>query len=305
MGEREEALRVGDDAAAAALRTGDRRRAGLGARAGARMAGGLDLGAHRHLNTLQRVLEGDVHLGLEIGAALRCKSCSLRPRCRRTAAASEEAAEEIAEIAQVEVLELRPAGAAHRAAAVRRAERVVGLALLGVGEDVVGALDLLEARLVAATRVRVMLPRELAVRLLDLLGRGVLGDAQRVVQIRHSGHDHPGGADHLVAEPVALLQHLQHRALLGTLARLGEQRLVDVRVEGAFRRDLGQSRGAPRAQSSERWTRRTPSSSFASSCSAAASSARSRSSSTGSNSFSSRSFARWLSSACSRAVRLR
>ena len=54
----------------------------------------------------------------------------------------------------------------------------------------------------------------------------------------YSGHDHPGRPQHLVAEPVALLQHLQHGALLGPLAGLREQRLVDVRVEGALGLDL-------------------------------------------------------------------
>src|SRR5581483_591844 len=45
-------------------------------------------------------------------------------------------------------------------------------------------------------------------------------------------------AEHAIAEPVALLQHLQHGAGLGVLCRLRQQRLVDVRVEGAVRLDL-------------------------------------------------------------------
>ena len=72
------------------------------------------------------------------------------PRWR---AAAEDAAEEVGE---VEVRELRPA-ALCAGTAVRRAERVVGLALLGVGEHVIGALDLLEARLVATARVGMVL----------------------------------------------------------------------------------------------------------------------------------------------------
>ena len=62
------------------------------------------------------------------------------------------------------------------------------------------------------------------------------------------------------------------------LGRLREQRLVHVRVERAVR---SRSRRAPSfaACRQRRWTSRTPSSSFASSCFSAASSARSRSSS--------------------------
>ena len=235
MREREEAVRVGGDAAAAALRADDRRRPGLGARAAARVARGLHLGAHRHLDALQRVLERDVHLGLEVGAALGLGRALPAEAAAR--AAAEEAAEEIAE---VEVLELRSATAAEGPAPVRRPELVVLRALLGIGEHVVGALDLLELRLVAAA-VGVMLARELPVRLLDLLGRRrSWGRPACRTGLPSFGHDHPGRPEHLVAEPVALLQHLEHRALLGALGRLREQRLVDVRVEGALGVDLRQ-----------------------------------------------------------------
>ena len=101
----------------------------------------------------------------------------------------------------------------------------------------------------------------------------------------------PGRPQHLVAQPVALLEHLQDGPLLGTLPRLGQQGLVDVRVERASV-PISERPCRSTRPSSERWTGLTPSSSLASSCSAAASSARSRSSSTGSSSFRSRSFAR-------------
>src|SRR5919206_513555 len=64
------------------------------------------------------------------------------------------------------------------------AARVVLLALLGVGQDRVRALDLLEALLgglVAGVAVRVVLARELAVRLLDVLLRRLLVDAEDLV----------------------------------------------------------------------------------------------------------------------------
>ena len=179
--EREEAVRVGRDPAPRADRADDRRRARLGPGAAAGVAGRLHVRAHRHLHARERVLEGDVDLGLEVGAAFR-----LRPAPRpatATGAAAEEPAEEIAE---VEVLELRSPKALRTRAAVRRAEGVVGLPLLGIREDVVGALDLLEAGLVTAARVGMTLARELAIGLLDLVGRGVLGDAEGVVRIAHS-----------------------------------------------------------------------------------------------------------------------
>ena len=68
---------------------------------------------------------------------------------------------------------------------------VVLLALLGVGQDRVRLLHLLEALLgllVARVLVRVVLARELAVGLLDLVGRGLLVDAERPVWILHRGH---------------------------------------------------------------------------------------------------------------------
>ena len=182
--EREEAVRVRSHAAPAALRTDGRRRAGLGARARARVAGGLELDRHAHLRPCERVLERERHLRLDVCAALRLPG-RLRPA---PSAAAEEAAEQVAEVAELEVLELRPGGATP---AVRGAPRVVRLALLRVGEHVIRALDLLEARLVTAL-VGMVLPRELAVGLLDLVGRGALRDAERVVQSRRHlrRHDH-------------------------------------------------------------------------------------------------------------------
>src|SRR5205823_2815793 len=52
-------------------------------------------------------------------------------------------------------------------------------------------------------------------------------------------HD-TGRPHHPVTEPVALLHDLEHGTLL-RLGRLGEQRLVDVRVEAAVRLDLGEA----------------------------------------------------------------
>ena len=62
---------------------------------------------------------------------------------------------------------------------------VVLLALLGVAEDVVGVRDLLEALLCARVLVgvRVVPAGELAIRLLDLVLRRLLVDAEHLVEV--------------------------------------------------------------------------------------------------------------------------
>src|SRR5262249_19143125 len=79
----------------------------------------------------------------------------------------------------------RPAGVEARLASAV-SELVVELALLGIRQRVVGEGDVLEALLrllVPGVQVRMVLPGELAVRLLDLIGRGRLGHAEHGVQI--------------------------------------------------------------------------------------------------------------------------
>jgi hypothetical protein len=92
-----------------------------------------------------------------------------------TAATAEEGLEDVAEVAGVEAAALAGAGAAP----------VVVLALLGVGEDVVGVRDGLEpfGGLRARVHVGVQLTGELAVRLLDLFGGGVARDTQCFVMV--------------------------------------------------------------------------------------------------------------------------
>ena len=66
---------------------------------------------------------------------------------------------------------------------------IVGGALLGVGEDLVGLADLLEAglRAVLLVAVRVELHRQAAEGLLDVFGRGVAFDAEDLVVIALCG----------------------------------------------------------------------------------------------------------------------
>ena len=117
------------------------------------------------------------------------------------------------------------------------------------------------------------------------------------------------------------MQNLQHGSRLGIVRGLREQRLVDVRVEGAVRLDLLEpvlARGVRERALDEANTLlelrflgvRVRASglcpeSLRALCSSAASSARSRSSRIGSSSLSNASLARADIASCSRAVRLR
>src|SRR5581483_9388547 len=103
LGQREQAVAVGDDARAVALRAGDRPRPGLRAGAAADVAGRLRLDRHPHGDALERVVEREAHARLEVGAALRP-----RPRRAAAAAAAEDAAqpaEQVGQVAEVDVLD--------------------------------------------------------------------------------------------------------------------------------------------------------------------------------------------------------
>src|SRR4030095_7607212 len=90
-----------------------------------------------------------------------------------------------ARLAGVDPLESAGLLAALPEALPLRTDRVIPLALLRVGEDLVGLVDLLEAllRLGLLVDVRMVLARELAGRLLDLLGARILRDAECLVVV--------------------------------------------------------------------------------------------------------------------------
>jgi hypothetical protein len=109
-------------------------------------------------------------------------------------APAEQVRQDVAEVAGVEAAEaaLARAGAGARASAGAEedAAAVVLLALVGVAQDVVGRLDLLEALLgrgVVRVAVRVVLAGQFAVGLLDVVGRRLAVDAQdRIwISLRH------------------------------------------------------------------------------------------------------------------------
>ena len=169
----EGALHLLDLAAALAHRAGDglavRCRAGTGAGAAGRRGVDGDVAIRAEDGVLEIDLDADEGVlappGPGSGAALR--------------AAAEEGIHDVAEVEP----------AAESAAGVARiAAHVVHLTLLGVAQDLVGGGDHLEPLLMLRVGVDVgmQLAGELAVRLLDLLGRGFARDAEQGVEI--GGH---------------------------------------------------------------------------------------------------------------------
>src|SRR5436190_1824387 len=98
LGEGEQALALGDDAAAVTLGAQRRRGPGLRARAAAFAARGLELDRDLRLDPVQRVLEREPDLDLDVAAPL---AALLLLRATPAAHVREEAAEDVAEIAQV------------------------------------------------------------------------------------------------------------------------------------------------------------------------------------------------------------
>ena len=137
------------------------------------------------------LVEGDRDLRLEVGAAFGARAPARGAAA--TCGAAEEVGQDVAHRGGVEVEVAEAAEAAARAGAGGEGPgcAVVLLALLGVAEHVVSLGDLLEARLgvlVVGVGVGVVLARELAVGLLDLLRRGLLVDAERLVVVGSCSH---------------------------------------------------------------------------------------------------------------------
>ena len=280
---------------------------------------------HRHrqrdLRAGDRLVEGDRDLRFEVAAAL---GRAARRRDRGAAARPRRPAEQVGEdVAHVEASKSKlpkppkpPPGP--RAGRERAGAAVVLLALVGVAEHVVGLGDLLEALLgllVVGVAVGVVLARELAVGLLDLLGSRLLVDAERLVVVGARCHVSApwayaatttrAGRMTLLAEPVAGLVDLDDGAARGALDRLlwpSPRAATGRTVSPAGENDSMPTRASASLSSAR--TRRTPSSS-GSSWSARRPSARSRLSSAGSSSLASFATPRSCAGADSRATRLR
>ena len=324
--DREEPLALGLDPAPAALRAHARRRPRL--RAGP-ATGGTRLrrrDAQRHLRAVDRLLERDRDRRLQVLAALRPRPARrLRTRTRTAAtargtalAAPEDVVEDVLEPAEVARGEPAAGAAATGAAgpAAAHAEdpaAVVLLALVGIADQVVGRLDLLEALLgrgITRVVVRVVLAHQPAVRLLDLvLGRLPIDPEDLVGVARgHAATTTFAAPEDLLLVAVPGLVDLRHHAGRHALDGRLRDRLVLVRVE---RLALGRELLDPDARQGAQqlcWTRRMPlvrwCSASVSSASAAAS-ARSRLSSDGSSSRARRATPRADATSTSRRARLR
>src|SRR4051794_7519481 len=195
LGDGEQPLALRLDAAALAARAHLRARARLGARAVARAAALGRRDDDRNLGAIDRLGERDLRLDLEVAAGLGPRPAPATPAAtaaatRPAALAAEQVGQDVAEAARVEAAEAAALTAAGRA----EAAAVVGLALVGIAQQVVGLLDLLEALLgllVVRVAVGVVLTDQLAVGLLDLVGRRRALDSEHLVGITLLGHGTP------------------------------------------------------------------------------------------------------------------
>ncbi|MPM37854.1 hypothetical protein SDC9_84473 [bioreactor metagenome] len=194
LGDLEDATRGGRTHPRALTGRADPRH-GAGPRAGARTSrtGRVGDHLHGHRGALDGLVEVDRHVALDIGPPAR--AAAGRPADAATAP-TEQATEQVGEVTGAgggvaeQVVDVRrglPLAAVEPEAAPEQAALlVVLLALLGVRQDVVGLRDGLEPlRLVGVARVGVgvVLARQLAEGLLDVVLGGVLRDAQDLVVV--------------------------------------------------------------------------------------------------------------------------
>ena len=164
-----------------------------------------DANGHALLGAVKRLVERHVQGNVHVLALLRARTATSAaaevaeiPFRAESALAAADAFQDIGPAAGtahaaedvLDIHTLAAAPAARNLVLVRRAVLVVELALLVVGEHLVGFVELLELGLVAA-RVGVVLARELAKRLLYLIGGRRARNAQRFVVIRSCRHTRP------------------------------------------------------------------------------------------------------------------
>ncbi len=163
---------------------------GLGARLGAAALAVLALGVARDGDGLGgaegRLLEAQLQVVAQVSAARRTAAAGVAP------AKAEHIAEDVAELGEdvVDILEAGPAGAAPGAAEALVAEAVVDLALLGIGEHLVGLGRFLKAGLrigIVWITIGMELHGELAISPLDFGLGGIAGDPENfvIVALRH------------------------------------------------------------------------------------------------------------------------
>jgi hypothetical protein len=190
----EEALLGAQAAAAMAGRALLRLGAGLGAAALAGLTGDRGRHAHRGLGAAVGLLQRDLEIEAQVLAA------HVGAPTAAALAGAEHVLEDVAEHrAEIEALgaaerPARPAGS-HAALEGGRSVAVIGRALVGILQDVVGVIDVLELLLgvlVAVIAIRVMLHGELPERLLDVIGARRSADSEQlVIVLRHAPYAAP------------------------------------------------------------------------------------------------------------------
>ncbi|GAB7545643.1 hypothetical protein CS8_053260 [Cupriavidus sp. 8B] len=198
---REEALRHAYLARAMAGRAGFDAGAGLGAIAVAMLAlvpvGHADL----RIVAVGGLLQRDFHAVAQVGAAVHLRAAATASAASLAALLAKNIAEDVAEGFGETAVPLAAAAEAARHVGVDAgmAVLVVGGLLLGVREHLVGLFDLLELLfgiLAVRIAVRVVLHRQLAIGLLDLVIAGVLAHPEHFVKVTfcHGGclPDGPG-----------------------------------------------------------------------------------------------------------------
>src|SRR3989454_3306437 len=214
------------------------------------------------LRALVGLGESDLDLALDI-FALACSCAGARTRAAEEVirigettvpGLAEERPEEVREptgvvaervfagLPRVDVLEA--AGPGGTSAPLRellplRADRVVALSLLGIAEDLVGLVDLLELlfRVRLFVYVRVVLACELSVGLLDVVGRGVLRNAKRLVVVLVLDR-HPFRPRKLVRWRGRWHARTCRLDLRGRHVRSGQERRLEHLVDGLHELDV-------------------------------------------------------------------
>ena len=186
LGHAEGGALSGAHGAAAVAVGADLRRGTGGAAAAAAVRAGLDAAVGDLLFTAEgRFLKADIRADTDIVAPARRVGIA-----SGAAAEAEDIAEEVAQIPEIPEAAAEAAESAAAEARVgvegRVTELVIFLALLLVGEHLVGLVGLLEALLaflVAGVQVGMVLPGDFAVGFFDLIGRGALVHAQDLIII--------------------------------------------------------------------------------------------------------------------------
>ena len=167
---------------------------GAGLRAGAGLAAGsaavlavLDAGDRDLLAAAEcGLLKGDREPHAQALALLR--GVALPRAAAEAEAAAEDVAEDVPEVAEAAEAAAAEAGVGIKG---RKAVLVVARLLVRVGQHLIGLADLLEALLaglVARMQVGVVFLGELAVRLLDLVVRGALAQAEHLIVVSFFRH---------------------------------------------------------------------------------------------------------------------